>query len=108
MHEAAGLIWSGVAHQKMNWQQAINYCENLGGGARLPTADEYRALVQAMSLGGQYTASLLPETGGRFFWSSSPFAAAYAVYFQGRLGDVFADPPTSRISVRCVRGAAAR
>jgi hypothetical protein len=66
MHEAAGLIWSGVAPERMNWQEAISYCANLRGGARLPTADEYRALGRAMRrLQNQY---LLPDTYNKYFW----------------------------------------
>jgi hypothetical protein len=41
MYEAAGLIWSAVTPKKMNHDEAIQYGQSLGGGARLPTQAEW-------------------------------------------------------------------
>jgi hypothetical protein len=106
MYEAAGLIWSGVAPRTMNWQDSINYCAALGGGARLPIADEYRALSRAMSPGGVYNANLLPDTRRKWFWSSSPYNADLGFYFNGNFGNVDEGYCYYSYSVRCVRGAA--
>jgi hypothetical protein len=103
MYEAAGLIWSGVAPREMNWQEAINYCANLGGGARLPTTDEYGALSRAMSLGRHYNANLLPDTLQKWFWSSSPHGENLAHYFNGFDGNVYHRYRISDFSVRCVQ-----
>ncbi len=52
MHVFAGpngpLILSGVAPRWMVHREAVAYCAGLGGGARLPTQDEFFALVRAM------------------------------------------------------------
>ncbi len=50
MHKVAGLIWSGVAPRIMDQRDAVAYCASLGGGARLPTKDEYIALSRAMGV----------------------------------------------------------
>ena len=48
MHKVAGLIWSGAAPQTMNQRDAVAFSAGLGGGARLPTKEEYAALSRAM------------------------------------------------------------
>ena len=44
------LYWSSKAPQKMNWDEALNYCKNLDEGGyndwRLPNIDELRSLVK--------------------------------------------------------------
>jgi hypothetical protein len=104
MYESGGLIWSGVAPRSMNWQDAINYCTALGGGARLPTAHEYRALSLAMSPGGYYNANLLPETRDNWFWSSS-LHGVYSLYFYGSSGYVGDDNRYYEKRVCCVQAA---
>jgi hypothetical protein len=105
MYEAAGLIWSGVAPQKMKWQDAVNYCTNLEGGARLPTADDFRALSRASSYGGVYCPNLLPDTLWNSFYSSSPCGHSRAFYFSGSDGNVYVSSRSIVSSVRCVRAA---
>jgi hypothetical protein len=87
----------------MNWQDANNYCANLGDGSRLPTADEYRALKQAMSPGGQYHKNLLPGTQLTHFWSSSSQGDRGAFGFYGNTGYVDNYFCNYMSSVRCVR-----
>jgi hypothetical protein len=43
-HSHDGLNWSDASSNKMTWNEAIPYCENLGG--RLPTISELRTLIQ--------------------------------------------------------------
>jgi len=49
-----GLCWSEASSSSMDWDNAITYCENLGG--RLPTISELRTLIQncpATETGGE-------------------------------------------------------
>jgi hypothetical protein len=49
-----GLCWSNASSNSMDWDNAITYCENLGG--RLPTISELRTLIQncpATETGGE-------------------------------------------------------
>jgi hypothetical protein len=49
-----GLCWSNASSKSMDWDNAITYCENLGG--RLPTISELRTLIQncpATETGGE-------------------------------------------------------
>ncbi|HPM47251.1 MAG TPA: DUF1566 domain-containing protein [bacterium] len=43
-NEHDGLNWSDASSDSMPWDEAITYCENLGG--RLPTISELRTLIQ--------------------------------------------------------------
>lgn len=52
--EYAGLEWSHSSSDRMNWQEATEYCEDIGG--RLPTISEIRKLIQncpATETGGE-------------------------------------------------------
>ncbi len=116
MYEVAGLIWSGVAPQNMNQRDAVAYCAGLGGGARLPTKDEYIALGQAM--GGRYpewegfgyhvpgyARNLIPDMHNRLFWSASLTRQEHgdAFFFNGYYGNVDQYSRDYDRSVRCVR-----
>jgi hypothetical protein len=49
-----GLCWSDASSDAMNWNEAIEYCKNLGG--KLPTVSELRTLIQncpATETGGE-------------------------------------------------------
>lgn len=53
-HSHDGLNWSDASSDEMDWDEAITYCENLGG--RLPTISELRTLIQncpATETGGE-------------------------------------------------------
>jgi len=43
-HSHDGLNWSDASSSSMTWNEAITYCEDLGG--RLPTISELRTLIQ--------------------------------------------------------------
>ena len=104
MFEAAGLIWSGVAKKTMDHADAIQYCQDLGQGARLPTKEEYEALKLAMSPEGKYNPYLLPDIQSKYFWSSSfrPYSD-YAFFFFGNNGGfITAHRDDNNASVRCV------
>jgi hypothetical protein len=101
------LTWSHVAPNPpgqpgRTYEEAIEFCRNLGGGARLPTKEEYEALIRAMSPGGRYNPDLLPDMRGRWFWSSGPNGFDDAWKFYGNLGNVSIGYRSVRIHVRCV------
>lgn len=63
-----GLQWSSRSFNEMNWQSAINYCQNLHEGGhsdwRLPNIDELRTLIKncpKIETGGECKVS---ERGG--------------------------------------------
>jgi hypothetical protein len=108
MYEAASLIWSWVAPNKMSHKDAVNYCQSLGGGSRLPTEEEFEALLRVMTPGGTYNPDLFPGMRHRAFWSSSAHSndAAFAfVFFAGYVGRLSSRHRYNGGSVRCVRGA---
>lgn len=43
-HSHDGLSWSDASSARMTWNEAITYCEDLGG--RVPTISELRTLIQ--------------------------------------------------------------
>ena len=116
MHKVADLIWSGVAPREMSQRDAVAYCASLGGGARLPTKDEYIALSRAMGsrqpdfhapgydVNG-YHRNLIPDMDYQWFWSESvhPQNDVYAFVFISNAGDVNYYGLDGIFSVRCVR-----
>ena len=96
-------ILSHVAKKYMNWAEAKNYCEMIiGGGARVPSIEEYLALARAMTRNGRYNADALPDLRNRWFWSSVSPYAGFSFYFHGGLGGVDRDFQSNLGSVRCV------
>lgn len=113
--EVAGLIWSNVAPKTMNHRDAQNFCVGLGGGARLPTKDEYRALSQAMGSGQPevkapgfdvtgYRIDHLPTNHRRWFWSATahPLYSVDAFVLSGQNGSISTYARLNHSYVRCV------
>jgi hypothetical protein len=53
-HSHDGLNWSDASSDTINWDEAVEYCKDLGG--RLPTISELRTLIQncpATETGGE-------------------------------------------------------
>jgi hypothetical protein len=82
MYEVDDLFWSGLAPRRMNHRDAVAHCLSLGGGARLPTKEDWISLSRAMGSGQPdqiapefnvdgYNDRLIPQFGGRLFWSAS-------------------------------------
>jgi len=123
------LNWSDASSDYMTWDEAITYCENLGG--RLPTISELRTLIQncpATQTGGScgVTESCLSiscwsdacsgcsgASDGRYsqlgdtgwFWSSSEQSgnADYAWIVNFKNGNVYSNSKYGSDDVRCVR-----
>lgn len=129
-HPHDGLNWSDASSDSMDWDNAITYCENLGG--RLPTISELRTLIQncpTTETGGKcgITDSCLSSTdcwndscdrceydeSGKYsvfgdtywFWSSSELLGnadfAWYVYFSS--GYVYSYSKDGNNFVRCVQ-----
>jgi hypothetical protein len=106
-YQVGNLIWSGVAPQKMNQAAAVKFCADLGGDSRLPNKEEVEELSRAMGYPGAYNATRLPDTSGKWLWSSSvhPDNADNYYYFDGGYGDVdYGIHHLTDGSVRCVLG----
>jgi hypothetical protein len=95
MHQAVGLIWSGVPSEAMKRDAAVQFCQSLGGGARLPTVEEWEALTRIMN--GNFEA--LPGISGKYFWSSG---AANAFNFRSGGVPYPRDCRDAIFAVRCV------
>ena len=127
----AGLHWSEKTPKEMNWTDAKNYCEDLGG--RLPTISELRILIKncpKTETGGScgvtdscLSPSCLNDTcegcssdkgkSGKYsvwgdtgwFWSSSALSGltdnVWALSFY--YGDVYNDYLSYKGNVRCVK-----
>jgi formylglycine-generating enzyme required for sulfatase activity len=109
MYQVGSLIWSAVAPEAMNYEVALQYCKNLGEGARLPSLEEWKALARSLGkgvAGKKYDYKLLPDLN-REFWSSTPqkddLQSAYL--FNGNFGAQGFDSREFELAVRCVMNA---
>jgi formylglycine-generating enzyme required for sulfatase activity len=83
----------------MPYSDAVAFCRNLdlsrGGGARLPTLEEYEDLARAMRSivpGGYYIPEVIPDMKEHEFWTSTIQKNIYSTEkirsFSGELGEV--------------------
>jgi hypothetical protein len=107
MFQTGDLIWSGRAPLKMNQARAAQFCRDLGGNSRLPTAEEWRSLALVLGFQSQrgYHLAALSDVLGNSFWSSTPgrFWASEAFYWCGRDGSVDCGHGFALLSVICVQ-----
>ena len=78
MYQIAGLIWSEISPNEMNWKEAMDYCKEKG--ARLPTKEEQEALGRSFGYhvpGRTYNHLLLENSKKRANWSSSTDPSHY-------------------------------
>jgi len=107
MHQVAGLIWSGVALNTMNYTDAIRFCKTLGGKARLPTKEDWIHLGRVMTRQSEiFNPELFPGMKDRWFWcfSGNRYDAGIAFYFNGDNGEINYTLRNISGWVRCVRG----
>lgn len=106
---ATGLIWSAKSENKMPWNDAVNYCQNLTEGDfndwRLPSIAVLKTLVQNCSsakCADDYTGKYSKFADTVYLWSSSDKgSAAYSIYFSdASTQSVSID---DNVNVRCVR-----
>jgi hypothetical protein len=100
--EVASFLLSGNAPMKMNYQDAIDYCTQLG--ARLAIEIELEALSRANTMPDGKPHRYIAETWKAPFWSSSmhPYWALNAFYYDGDKCDVKFAYCDHKFSVRCV------
>ncbi|APR78428.1 Serine/threonine-protein kinase pkn3 [Minicystis rosea] len=91
------------ASSAMDWSSARSHCLRVGGGYRLPTADELKSLVQVTTMDPPLDPESFPTSAIDVFWSGTNAGpgAAWAVHFStGRTAETVV---SARNRVRCVR-----
>jgi hypothetical protein len=80
--------WGPTSEKQMNWDEAVKYCEGLGG--RLPTREELQSLVDYNRHDPAIDTRIFQDTKNTWYWTSSPVSGyangAWCVYFDD--GDV--------------------
>ena len=67
------LEWKKGKHLSLNWKKAIEYCENLGHGWRLPTIEELFSIVD-FSKKDPACRITKADVQSSYYWSSNPCA----------------------------------
>jgi len=107
---ATGLIWSAKSENKMPWNDAINYCQNLTEGDfndwRLPSIAVLKTLVQncyAEKCTDDYTGIYSKFGDTVYLWSSSESedSTAQSIYFSD--AGTYSVSIDTNVNVRCVR-----
>ena len=91
--EKQELEWGELSEERMTWQEAKEWCKNLGEGWRLPTVIE---LLQAYY-------DEVPGFGSGFLWSGTEFPLSNARLVRFSDGLVTYTNNTCYFYVRCVR-----
>ncbi|MBQ4438903.1 DUF1566 domain-containing protein [bacterium] len=112
---ATGLIWSAKSGNKMPWNDAVNYCQNLTEGDfsdwRLPSIAVLKTLVQNCSSAKcteDYTGKYSKFGDTVYLWSSSEKSSSGGVALTAQ-SIYFSDASTqavnvdTNVNVRCVR-----
>ena len=107
---ATGLIWSAKSENKMPWNDALNYCQNLTEGDfndwRLPSIAVLKTLVQNCSSAKcteDYTGKYSKFGDTVYLWSSSEGedSTAKSIYFSD--AGTYSVSIDTNVNVRCVR-----
>ncbi len=106
---STGLMWQQETGAYMNWQNALDYCENLSFAGysdwRLPTIEELRTLVDKSNYNPSIDINYFEDTFSSYYLSSSndPFYIdhAWGVYFY--YGSDYSLIKTDDYYVRAVR-----
>ncbi|MBO4441108.1 DUF1566 domain-containing protein [bacterium] len=106
---AKGLIWSAKSENKMPWNDALNYCQNLTEGDfndwRLPSINVLKTLVQNCSscANEDYTGKYSKFGDTVYLWSSSEGedSTAQSIYFSD--AGTYSVSIDTNVNVRCVR-----
>ena len=110
LDSATGLIWSAKSENKMPWNDAVNYCQDLTEGDfndwRLPSIAVLKTLVQNCSsekCSDDYTGKYSKFGDTVYLWSSSEGedSTAKSIYFSDA-GTYLVSTDTN-VNVRCVR-----
>ncbi|MCL6584441.1 MAG: DUF1566 domain-containing protein, partial [bacterium] len=75
---STSLMWQQDTAGPMNWEEAINYCENLSLGGytdwRLPNRNELQSLLDYNHFSPAIDATVFPNTANTAYWSSTTYA----------------------------------
>lgn len=91
---AKTLEWGKTADNKMNWEDAKNWCKKQGEGWRLPTRIE---LLQALE-------GKVSGFKDGYYWSSAEYSVTCAWFQHFTTGYQFNTNKIDSHYVRCVRG----
>ena len=109
-----GLMWQQTTSSKMNWEDAIKYCESLSQAGfsdwRLPIREELRSIVNYNKYNPAIDTVFFPETMSAFYWSSTSnaYTTGYAWGVRFYYGDGINSAKDSSYFVRAVRGGQCR
>jgi hypothetical protein len=110
-HLVSGLMWQQGEGGNMNWESAINYCENLELAGysdwRLPNIKELKSLVIYTEwIVGWAILNIFPEIHLDYYCSSTsnPLDSDYIYYVEFGAGKVNGGFKSNPYWVRCVRG----
>ena len=96
-----GLVWSNAAAEKMNWDVAKEYCEELNedgiSGWRLPTPQEFRMIYSDNSH------SCVLDGNTDRFWTIEEITKNRATNFEFSFGHPDAAGKEQELRVRCVK-----
>ena len=69
------LEWHKDTKEDVNWQEAVDYCESLGDGWRLPTIEELTSATDDWNLKDKDTwFSVKGFLESSYYWSSTTYA----------------------------------
>jgi hypothetical protein len=110
---ATGLMWQKLEVETMNWQGALDYCEELDLAGyddwRLPNTKELQSIVDYEKSNSPYIDEIFENAVASAYWSSTTYAGntdtAWRVHFN--YGDIYyynKSKPPHLFYVRAVRG----
>ncbi|MCP4752939.1 MAG: DUF1566 domain-containing protein, partial [Proteobacteria bacterium] len=108
--ETTGLTWQQEEGGSMDWESALNYCNEFSLNGyndwRLPNYKELQSIVYYTRSSPSIDTTLFPDTYSTYYWSSTSRMNrpldAWRVHFDE--GFVLADGKSGSLYVRCVRG----
>lgn len=107
LDRGTGLRWQRLAAPGVyDWDHAFRYCNDLGGGWRLPAVKELLTIVDPTLAEPAIDPKAFPKMPAELhFWAVSFFNNTVGVGWQVSFSDGSAQshPATDEVSVRCVR-----
>lgn len=119
---ATGLVWQKCSRgqsgescadtaARINWQGALEYCENLDLGGRtdwrLPSLNELKSLLDRSHYNPAINTTYFPATVGSYYWSSSSYVGTNSAWRVNFYNDIvgYGDKTSVTHYARCVTSA---